>query len=92
MQAKCFAGLTGERTAPYKGAAQNEADEEPLHNSGLLNGGGRSRKAGVVIVELFTELLDLLFGGHVGGGGLTIVVGVPWETEKVEGRRDAGLR
>ena len=45
-----------------------------------------------MFVELFTELLDLLFGGHAGGGGLTIVVGVPGETEEVEGRRDAGLR
>ena len=45
-----------------------------------------------MIVELFSELLDLLFSGHVGGGGLPIVVGVPRETEEVEGRRDASLR
>lgn len=72
---------------------------EPLQNSGLPNGSGRGRsrggrccKAGVVLVELFTELLDLLFGGHAGGGGLTIVVGVPRKTEEVERRGDAGLR
>ena len=45
-----------------------------------------------MVVELLAELLDLLFGGHVGGGRLAIVVGVPGETEEVEGRRDAGLR
>ena len=45
-----------------------------------------------MFVELFTELLDLLFGGHAGGGGLSIVVGVPGKTEEGEGRRDAGLR
>ena len=45
-----------------------------------------------MLVELFAELLDLLFGGHVGGGGLSIVVGVPGETEEVERRGDAGLR
>ena len=45
-----------------------------------------------MIVELFAELLDLLFGGHVGGGRLAIVVGVPRETEEVERRGDAGLR
>lgn len=45
-----------------------------------------------MFVELFAELLDFLFGGQVGGGGLPIVVGVPRETEEVEGRRDAGLR
>lgn len=45
-----------------------------------------------MFVELFSELLDLLLGGHVGGGGITIVVGVPRETEEVERRRDAGLR
>ena len=45
-----------------------------------------------MLVKLFAELLDLFLGGHVGGGGLAIVVGVPGETEEVEGRRDAGLR
>ena len=45
-----------------------------------------------MIVELFAELLDLFFGRHVGSGGIVVVVGVPWETEEVEGRRDAGLR
>ena len=45
-----------------------------------------------MVVEFFAELLDLFLGGHVGGGGLPIVVGVPRETEEVEGRRDAGLR
>ena len=45
-----------------------------------------------MLVELFAELLDLFLGGHVGGGGLAIVVGVPGETEEVEGRGDAGLR
>ena len=44
-----------------------------------------------MIVELFAELLDLCLGRHVGGGGI-VVVGVPRETEEVEGRRDAGLR
>ena len=42
-----------------------------------------------MIVELLAELLDLFFGGHAGGGGLTILVGVPRETEEVEGKRDA---
>ena len=45
-----------------------------------------------MVVEFFAELLDLFLGGHIGGGGITIVVGVPRETEEVEGRRDAGLR
>ena len=45
-----------------------------------------------MIVEFFAELLDLFLGGHVGGGRIAIVVGVPGETEEVEGRRDAGLR
>jgi hypothetical protein len=45
-----------------------------------------------VLVEFFAELLDLFLGGHVGGGGLAIVVGVPGETEEVERRGDAGLR
>lgn len=45
-----------------------------------------------MIVELFAELLDLLLSGHVGGGRVAILVGVPRETEEVEGRRDAGLR
>jgi hypothetical protein len=45
-----------------------------------------------VFVELFAELLDFLLGRHVGGGGLSIVVGVPRETEEIEGRRNAGLR
>jgi hypothetical protein len=45
-----------------------------------------------VLVELFAELLDLFLGGHVGGGGLSIVIGVPRETEEVEGRRDTSLR
>ena len=44
-----------------------------------------------MIIELLAELLDLFLCGHVGGGGL-FVVGVPRETEEVEGRRDAGLR
>ena len=42
-----------------------------------------------MIVELFAELLDLFFGGHVGGGGIFVAVGVPGETEEVERRRDA---
>ena len=98
IHVKCFTGLTGKDGA-LKGTARNGANREPLHSSDLPNGsgrgrsrGGRCRKAGVVIVELFSELLDLLFGGHVGGGGLSIVVGVPGETEEVERRRDAGLR
>ena len=45
-----------------------------------------------MVVELFAELLDLFLGGHVGGGRVSIIVGVPWETEEVEGRGDAGLR
>ena len=45
-----------------------------------------------MIVELFAELLDLFLGRHVGGGRLSIVVGVPRETEEVAGRRDASLR
>jgi len=45
-----------------------------------------------VLVELFAELLDFFLCRHVGSGGLAIVVGVPGETEEVEGRRDAGLR
>ena len=45
-----------------------------------------------MLVEFFAELLDLFLGGHVGGGGLPIVVGVPGETEEVERRGDAGLR
>ena len=45
-----------------------------------------------MIVELSSELLDLFLGGHAGGGGLPIVVGVPRETEEVERRGDAGLR
>ena len=45
-----------------------------------------------MIVELFAELLDLFLGGHIGGGGLAIVVCVPGETEEVERRGDAGLR
>ena len=45
-----------------------------------------------MLVELFAKLLDLFLGGQVGGGGITIVVGVPRETEEVEGRRDASLR
>ena len=44
-----------------------------------------------MIVEFFAELLDLFLCGHVGGGGV-FVVGVPRETEEVEGRRDASLR
>ena len=47
---------------------------------------------GVVVVELFAELLDLLLSRHAGGRGLSIIVGVPRETEEVEGRGDAGLR
>ena len=45
-----------------------------------------------MLVELFAELLDLFFGGHVGGGGIVVAVGVPGETEEVGGRRDAGPR
>ena len=45
-----------------------------------------------MVVELFSELLDLLFSGHAGGRGLSIIVGVPGETEEIEGRRDASLR
>ena len=45
-----------------------------------------------MVVELFAELLDLLLGRHVGGGGIVVAFGVPRETEEVEGRRDAGLR
>ena len=45
-----------------------------------------------MLVEFFAELLDFFLCRHVGGGGLSIVVGVPRETEEVEGRGDAGLR
>ena len=45
-----------------------------------------------MLVEFFAELLNLFLGRHVGGGGLSIVVGVPRETEEVERRGDAGLR
>ena len=45
-----------------------------------------------MVVELFAELLNLLFSGHVGGGGLAVLIIVPRETEEVEGRRDACLR
>ena len=45
-----------------------------------------------MVVELFAELLDLLLGRHVGGGGIVVAFGVPGETEEVEGRRDACLR
>ena len=45
-----------------------------------------------MVVELFAELLDLFLGGHVGGWGIVVAVGVPRETEEVEGGRDAGLR
>ena len=45
-----------------------------------------------MVVELFAELLNFLLGRHAGGRGLSIVVGVPGETEEVEGRRDACLR
>ena len=91
IPAKWFTGLTGKGRCPKRAPHRTERTE-PLQSSGLLNGGGRSRKAGVVIVELLAELLDLLFGGHSGSGGLPIVVAVPRETEEVEGRGDAGLR
>ena len=45
-----------------------------------------------MVVEFFAELLNLFLGGQVGGGGIVVVVGVPWETEEVERRGDAGLR
>ena len=91
IPAKWFTGLTGKGRCPKRAPHRTERTE-PLQSSGLLNGGGRSRKTGVVFVELFTELLDFLLGRHVGGGGLPIVVGVPRETEKVARRGDAGLQ
>ena len=45
-----------------------------------------------MVVELFSELLDLFLGWHSGGGGLAVLFIVPRETEEVEGRRDASLR
>ena len=45
-----------------------------------------------MVVELFSELLDLFLGWHSGGGGLAVLFIVPRETEEVERRGDAGLR
>jgi hypothetical protein len=72
-----------------KGTEQNRSDGSDGRGRSR---GGRSRKTGVVFVELLAELLDLFLSGHVGGGGLSIVVGVPRKTEEVERRRDASLR
>ena len=45
-----------------------------------------------MVVELFAELLNFFLCRHAGGRGLSIIVGVPRETEEVDGRHDAGLR
>ena len=39
IKSRCPAAAyrTGAETAPYKGAARNGADREPLHSSGLRN-------------------------------------------------------
>ncbi len=80
------------RTGADEAGTGTDEEDDGTGDTASGTGGGGCRKAGVVVVELFAELLDLFLGRHVGGGGVTIVVGVPGETEEVEGRRDASLR